>query len=271
MGIGLLQGRDFSPEESRFGAKPALIVNETLARRHLGSNPIGRQIRIGGEDEDSPWLTVVGVVEDSYIGSNAGGIGMDEAPRGQMYVSWGVAPYSTGTLLLGSERDPEQLIPEVRSLLKQVGLNVPLYNVARLSDVIEDSTWVFGLFGTVFAVFGGMALLMSAVGLYGVMAFAASQRGPEMSIRMALGADASSVLVLMLGEAGRRLLWGTGLGLLLSLLLVQGIRVALFGVNTIDLAVYSTILVTVTGTGLLAALLPALRAARADPVTSLRR
>ena len=249
MGIELLQGRDFSPAESRLGSKPVLIVNETLARNHLGSNPIGRQVRIGGGNEDSPWLAVVGVVEDTYIGSYAGGIGMDEAPRGQMYISWGVLGYSAGTLLVGSERDPDQLIPEVRSLLRQVGHNVPLYNAARLSDVIEDSTWVFGLFGTVFAIFGGMALLMSAIGLYGVMAFAATQRRPEMSVRMALGADANSILALMLGEAGRRLLWGTGLGLLLSALLAQGIRVALFGVNTIDLTVYSTILVTIIGTG----------------------
>ena len=169
------------------------------------------------------------------------------------------------------ERDPEQLIPEVRTLLHQVGLNVPLYNAARLSDVIEDSTWVFGLFGTVFAIFGGMALLMSAVGLYGVMAFSANQRRPEISVRMALGADAKSIMALVLGEASRRLLWGTGLGLVLSVLLVQGIRAALFGVDTMDLAVYSTILVTVTVSGLLAALLPALRAARADPLSALRR
>ena len=174
-----------------------------------------------------------------------------------------------GTLLLSSERDPAQLIPEVRALLREVGPTVPLYNAARLSDVIEDSTWVFGLFGTVFAVFGGVALLMSAVGLYGVIAFGFNQRRPEMSVRMAMGADAHSIMGLVLGEAGRRLLLGAALGLLLSVFLGQGIRAALFGVGAVDLTVYATILATVLGTGILAAWIPAYRAARADPVSSL--
>ncbi len=194
---------------------------------------------------------------------------MDESSGEQIYVSWGVAPYSAGALLVSSERDPEQLIPAVRALVREVGPNVSMSDGAALNAVIVDSTWAFGLFGTVFAVFGGVALLMSAVGLYGVIAFSVNQRRPEMSVRMAMGADPQSIVGLVLGEAGRRLHWGTALGLVLSVLLAQGMQAVLFGVGAVDLTVYATILATVTGTGLLAAFLPAYRAARADPVSSL--
>ncbi len=110
---------------------------------------------------------------------------------------------------------------------------------------------------------------MSAVGLYGVITFSVNQRRPEMSVRMAMGADPNSIVGLVLREAGRRLLWGTALGLVLSVFLAQGMRAVLFGVGAVDLTVYATILATVTGTGLLAAFLPAYRAARADPLSSL--
>ncbi|MEX2441707.1 MAG: ADOP family duplicated permease [Pontimonas sp.] len=269
MGIEILLGRDFTPLESRLGTEPALIVNETLARRHLGSDPIGRQMRVSGGE--GPWLTVVGVVEDTYIGSRNGGIDMDESSAAQIYVSWGVAPYPGGALLVSSERDPEQLIPEVRALVREVGPNVSMSDGAALSDLIADSTWAFSLFGTVFAVFGGVALLMSAVGLYGVIAFSVNKRRPEMSVRIAMGADSHRIMGLVLGEAGRRLLWGTGLGLLLGLLLAQGIRASLYGVGVVDLLVYTVVLVVVIGTGVLAAFLPAYRAAQADPLSGLRR
>ncbi len=270
LGVEVLQGREFTPAESRFGAEPVLIVNRTLASRRLGSDPVGRQIRIGRE-EDSPWLTVVGVVEDTYIGSDSGGIAMAESPQEQIYISWGVAPYSGGTLLVASEREPRQLVGEIRSLLRDAGLKTPLYDASRLSDRIVDSTWAFGLFGTVFGVLGAVALLMSAVGLYGLMSFSAGQRRGEIGVRMALGASANRILTMVLGEASQRLLWGTGLGLILGALSAQGVRAALYGVAPVDAWVYLTVLTTVAAAGLAASLLPALRAARTDPARSLRR
>jgi ABC-type antimicrobial peptide transport system permease subunit len=268
MGIELLQGREFLREENRFGVEPVVIVNETFARRRLGADPIGQRIRIEGDD---PWLTVVGVVEDTYIGSSSGGIAMEEAARDQIYVSWGIAPYSFGTLLVGTERDPDQLVQEVRTFLRESGLNIPVYNVDRLSNVIANSTWSFGLFGSAFGVFGGVALFLAAVGLYGVIASTVRQRRPELSIRMALGAGPGAIFRLVFRQVGKLLLVGIGVGLVLSTALGRGIEATLFGVGTTDPIVYAIVLVTVTGTGLLAILLPARGATRANLVDVLLR
>jgi predicted permease len=271
MGIELIQGREFTADESRFGTRPALVVNETLARRYLGSSAVGRRVRMGAEDDEAPWMTVVGVVRDTYVGSRSGGIGLDPAPVPQMYVSWGVAPYSSGTLLVSSENDPTALAAAVRELLRDVGPTVPLYNASPLDERIAETTWAFGLFGTVFTVFGLLALVLSAVGLYGVMAFSVAQHRREMSVRMALGAHAGSIMASQLTEAGRRVALGVGAGFLLSLFVGRGLRALLFGVEPFDLAVNAVVLATVAGTGLLAALVPALRAARTEPAESLGR
>jgi predicted permease len=271
MDIELIQGRDFTTDESRFGTRPVVIVNETLARRHLGPDPIGRRVRIGADDADAPWYDVVGVVEDTYVGSSSGGIGLEPYATAQMYVSWGIAPYSAGTLLVASDRDPGALSADVRALLREVGPTVPVYDAARLEDIIEDSTWAFGLFGTVFTVFGAIALLLSAVGLYGVTAFSVAQRQQEMSVRMAMGARADRVVLMVLADVGRRLALGVAVGLVLSVLLGRGMRAVLFGVDPMDVTVYGLVLATTVVTGLLAALVPASRAARTDPARCLAR
>jgi putative ABC transport system permease protein len=269
LGIPILQGRDFTPEESRFGAEPALIVTETVAQRYLGPEPIGRRIRIGVEDGEAPWYEVVGVVGDTYVGSRSGGIGLDPAPTPQVYVSWGVAPYSAGTLLVASEGDPLALGDAVRGLLRTLGPTVPLYDASRLDVIIDDTTWAFGLFGTVFTVFGVLALVLSAVGLYGVTAFSVGQRRSEMSVRMALGARAERIVLMVFGEVGLRIGIGIALGTVASLFVGRGIRAILFGVAPLDVSVYAVVVGTVAAVGLAAALLPALRASRAQPAQSL--
>jgi predicted permease len=271
MSVELHQGRDFTRNESRFGGTPAVIVNETLARRHLGPNAVGRQIRIGGGDEQEPWLTVVGVVEDTRIGSSSGGIGMDPAAREQVYISWGVAPYSTGTLLVSSDGDPMQLVSGVRGLVHDAAPSAPVYAVARLSDVIRDSTWAFGLFSIIFTTFGAIALILSAVGLYGVIAFGADERRAEMSLRMALGAHAGAIVRLILTDVGKRLACGIGIGVAMGIFVGRSLQSVLFGVEPVDPFVYTLVLVTVAGAGLAAGILPAYRAAGSDPAASLGR
>ena len=259
MDIALLEGRDFTAEESSFGSDPSLIVNETLASRHLGPNPIGKQIRIAAGDDSEPWLTVVGVVEDTHIGSRSGGIGMEPEPQEQIYVSWGVAPYPFGTLLVASDRDPMQLAVPIRKLVHEIAPSAPVYSIALLSEQIEDSTWAHGVFGTVFTVFGCAALILSAVGLYGVIAFGVDQRRPEIRLRLALGARTGEIARMILGEVGRCLLIGAVIGVVLGALIGIGIRSVLFEVGTVDLTVYSVVLLGVVGTGFMAVLLPARR------------
>jgi ABC-type antimicrobial peptide transport system permease subunit len=148
---------------------------------------------------------------------------------------------------------------------------VPLYDAARLDTVIDDTTWAFGLFGTVFSVFGALALVLSAVGLYGVTAFSVGQRRREMSVRMALGARAERIVLMVFGEVGLRIGIGIALGTFASLFLGRGIRAVLFGVEPLDVSVYAVVVGTVAAVGLAAGLPPALRASRAQPAQSLGR
>jgi ABC-type antimicrobial peptide transport system permease subunit len=173
-------------------------------------------------------------------------------------------------LLVASDGDPLALGEDVRALLRTLGPTVPLYDASRLDTVIDDTTWAFGLFGTVFTAFGVLALVLSAVGLYGVTAFSVGQRRREMSVRMALGARAERIVLMVFGEVGRRICIGILLGTCASLFLGRGIRAVLFGVDPLDVSVYAVVLGMVAGVGLIAALLPALRASRADPAESLR-
>jgi len=265
MDIRLLQGRDFAENESRYGSQPVLIVNESLATRHLGATPVGSRLRLS-DRPDEPWLTVVGVVEDSFIGSSSGGIGLAVSKREQIYISWGVAPYSSGTILMKSRGDdPLAMVPQTRALLAEVASSVSLDEIARLSSVIEDSTWAFGLFGSLFGVFGGVALILSVIGLYGVTAFAVSQRRQEMGVRMALGAAPGAILRLVFGTTIWQLGVGTTLGLILGYWLAQSIESVLFGVSAIDGSVYGATIVVLVITGAWAAFLSTCGVSRFDP------
>ncbi|MDX1394978.1 MAG: ADOP family duplicated permease [Gemmatimonadota bacterium] len=270
MGLRVIRGRAFTPTESRVGSEPALLVNETLARRHLGANPVGRQIRIG-EGGEGPWLPVVGVVADTYIGSRTGGIGMSTEPREQMYISWGVFPYRAATLLVRTHDDPRGVVSGVRSALAEVAPGVPLARPRVLAEAIDESTWAFRLFGAVFSVFGGAALVLTVSGLYGVLAFSVNRRRGELGVRMALGADSVRIRRLVLVHAGRQLLFGSAAGALLAFGLSSAMRAALFGVAPADPVVYLVTLGAVLGVGTLAALAPATLATRSDPLEALRR
>ena len=265
MGIRRVRGRDFTPAESRYGSPPAVIVNETLAQRHLGPEPVGHRLRLGGS-ADEPWLTVVGVVEDAYIGSSSGGIGLTSAKREQIYVAWGIAPYSNATILLRSQTEgPLALAPQARALLAQIAPAVALDQAANLGRTIEDSTWAFGLFGGLFGIFGGVALSLSIVGLYGVTAFAVDRRRQEMGLRMALGAAPSAIHRLVFATTAWQLTAGTAIGSLLGYWLARSMQAMLFGVGSIDWGVYGAVALGLAITGAWATLLSARRATRLDP------
>lgn len=267
MGISLLAGRDFTEAETRFGTEPVVIVNDYLASRHLGEEPLGRRIRLAPEE---PWLTVVGVVSNTYIGSSNGGIGMRSGPREQMYISWGVAPYSSATLLLrATTGTPTTLIPQAHALMQALAPQAPLFGVRGLREEIVDSTWAFAFFASLFTAFGFVALVISAIGLYGVMAFTVRQRRKELGIRIALGALPNRVLRLVVGTAAWQVGAGLGLGLGLGFLLARALRAMLFGVGAADPWVYVAIVLTLATTAMLAAIIPGRDALRDRPVEML--
>jgi predicted permease len=270
-GVQLAQGRDFTTIETQGEGDPVVIVNQSFADRHLAGTPvIGEQVRLGLSDSTRPWRRVIGVVPDMHIGGNVGGIGDDKVPPERMFLPQGALDVSFMSLAVRTSGDPLELGPAIRSLVVELDPNLPVYELLPLEQAMSDATWAFGLFGSLFTIFGAAALFLAAVGLYGVMAFSVSQRRREMGVRMALGAEPPAIVRLVLGKGVRQLAVGMVLGVALGALLSWGMEYILYGVQTDDLVVYASIVATLSVAGLLACLLPAHAATRTDPVTAIR-
>ena len=270
MDIDIVEGRDFTPGESRYGTDPVLIANRTLAERYLGPNPLGRRIQIGSSG-DGPWLPVIGIVSDTYIGSGSGGIGLDTESRPQLYLSWGAAPYSAATLVVRTASDAsESVLPAVRQTIAEVAPTVALRNAGPLTDAIEESTWAIRLFGLAFTVFGGITLLMCAVGLFGVMAFAVKERTREIGVRIALGAGPLAVLRLVATKVAAPVPLGLALGIGASIPLVRSLQLLLFDVPPTDAVVYLLVVASLVLAAVLATCGPVIAATRINPVIVLR-
>jgi putative ABC transport system permease protein len=148
--------------------------------------------------------------------------------------------------------------------------NLPIYWVRTLKEAIAQNTWFYTVFGTLFVVFGGVALFLAAIGLYGVMSFAVSRRTKEVGVRMALGAERGDVLKLVLRQGLWQLAIGVVLGVGLGALLSRGLQEFLFEVGSLDPLTFVAIAIVLGGTGILASLVPARRATRVDPMVALR-
>ncbi len=265
-----VRGRVFV-EQDREETEWVAVVNESFARRHF---PVGQaldeRIRFGRLDSDRPWMRIVGVVPDLHVGGGVGGIGDDERRREMMYVPLAQWPEQTFSLAISTSGEPLALTSAVRDAVSQIDSNLPIYEIDSMIGAIETRTWAFGLFGSLFAMFGGIALFMAAVGLYGVMAFTVTRRRQEMGIRMALGARPGDILRLVFRSGFVRLAIGVTVGLGLGFLLSSPLRVVLYGVDPTDPIVYLAIVATLGLAGLLACLVPARRATRVDPVQVLK-
>jgi putative ABC transport system permease protein len=269
-GAEILEGRDFSLQD-RLDAVPVAIVNESFARRYLpDGSPVGRRLRLGGAQSQAPWLMIVGVAPDFHIGGNVGGIGDDDSPLEMIYTPVAQGSFRFMSLAIKAAGDPLSMTPQVRDAVAALDPNLPIYWAYSMDQVVENNTWAFGLFGTLFGIFGGVALFMAAVGLYGVMAFSVSRRTQEMGIRMALGAYAKNIVGLVLKRGFVQLGIGMAIGLGIGAALSRPLQLVLFDVNPNDPLVYGGIVVTLGVAGMLACWLPARRATRVDLVDALR-
>jgi predicted permease len=270
-GVEVVRGRGFSPLETRRGGDAVAIVNQSFADRYLAGTPVlGERIRLGLADSELPWHRIVGVVPDMHIGGNVGGIGDDEVPPERLFLPQGALDNAFMSLALRTEGDPAAFAPRIRAAVAELDPDLPVYDLLPLGKAVSDATWAFGIFGTLFTIFGAAALFLASVGLYGVMAFTVSQRRREIGVRMALGANARSVLRLVMGSGMRQLAIGMVVGLGLGAGMSQAMRIVLYDVDTADPVVYGSIIVALGVTGLLATLVPARSALRADPVEAMR-
>lgn len=262
LGIGLLSGRFVAPED-RDDAPPIAVVSaELAARTPHGMEIVGRAIQVRGRER-----TVVGVAEDVAQVAGAGG-SAGEAPV--VYLPWSQEPGGVPNLLLRAGGDPLAVTPSLRRELRSLDPDAALANVRTLEDHI-DQAWVgIDVFSGVLGGFGIVALLLAALGTYGVLAHAAGRRRREIGIRIAMGARASSV-VLMIARRGLLLgSIGLALGGLLTIPLLGAMRASLTGILTVRSSTLVGIAVVLFAATALASVLPAIRASAIDPVRALR-
>lgn len=264
VGVELAEGRDFTAFDEP-GSDPVAIVNRSFAATHFtGESALGRRFRPGRET--GPWLTVVGVVPDLFME----GVGNPQGDPAGYYRPIAQSDAQFMSVLARGPADPMTLTEPVRDAVGRVHADTPVYYSATLTERIEEDTWFYNVFGTLFVVFGVVALFLAAVGLYGVMSFSVARRTSEVGIRMALGASQGQVLSLILRQGVEQIAIGLVLGLGLAVLISRALRVALFEVSPNDPMVFLSIVGLLAVTGVAATLVPARRATRADPSSALR-
>jgi putative ABC transport system permease protein len=264
MGIRLQRGRAFDDRDIANG--PAIIVvNETFARRFFGNNdPIGARVKQGWPEDKAPWRQIVGVVNDVRVA------GLQGDPTLQVYMPVRQVSQSGGSFVVRADSNVAALGRSMEAAVHEIDPNLPVFNVQTMNQVIDAGIGNERLTMVLMLGFAALALLMAAIGVFGVTAYAVAQRTHELGIRMALGANAGSVLALVLKQEMSVCIAGVAAGIVGALLLGSLLESLLFGVtarDTTTISIAAVVLLTVTA---LACAIPARRATRVDPVTALR-
>jgi putative ABC transport system permease protein len=263
MKIPLLKGRNFTPQDAN-GLVKVAVINETLARTVFpGTDPIGKYILDFGPAKDK--LQIIGVV------GNVRHEGLETAPRAEVYLPLGQAHWPSVFMVVRSETsDPLALTADVQSAVWNVNKDVPLSNLRSMQSMLAHSVLRRKFTTLLLTIFAGLAMLLAAVGLYGVMSYSVFERRHEIGIRMALGAQTADVLKLVVWQGMSLVLLGVVLGIVASLAATRLMSGLLFGVSTTDPAVYAGIAALLASVAFAANYLPARRASKVDPLVALR-
>ncbi|MEK6299565.1 MAG: ABC transporter permease [Acidobacteriota bacterium] len=263
MGIPLLSGRTFSERELT-DESHVVVINETMARDQFpGEDPIGKRVTINMKDVNVP-SEIIGVVRDARY------VGLDTAVRPMTYWPYPELVYSGMTLVVRTEGEPLGLAEAVRREVLAIDKDQPIADVRTMEAWVSDSVSKTRFSAMLLGVFASVALLLAAVGIFGVMSYAVSERTHEIGVRMALGAQTSNVLALVVKQGMRLALVGVGIGLGAALALTRVMASLLYGVSATDPLTFAAIAVLLSSVALLACYLPARRAAKVDPMIALR-
>jgi putative ABC transport system permease protein len=268
LGVPLLQGRLLTPADNE--KSPAVVViNAAMAKTYFpGENPLGKRLQLGATpDKDVPTMEIVGVVGDVRPG-----LGVD--PQTEMYLPYRqadlVLPVFQLSLVLRTADDPQFQAPALRSTLAEIDPNQPLVKVRTMEDNMAATvaqprfrTWLIGIFAAV-------ALVLAAVGVYGVMSYTVTQRTGEIGIRVTLGAQSEDVFTTIVGEGLRLALAGVGVGILAALALTRLLQSFLYGISAYDPLTFLGVAVLLTTVAAAASFFPARRATLVDPMVALR-
>ena len=260
MGIPIVAGRDFNAQD-REGSPLVVIVNEELARRYYGGNAVGKRLQIGS---NVPSREIVGVARTARYRN------LREEPLPFIYIPMAQEYQSGMTLLVRTKVDPEELVGALHKEMRALNKDVPLFGVATMSERIGGQLAADRTVAVLLSIFGGGALLLAAIGIYGVMGYAVAQRTHEIGVRIALGAEHRDILRLIVGQGMVLIAIGAGIGLALALAATQVLKSLLFGISATDPLTFASVIVVLVGVALLACYLPARRATKVDPLEALR-
>jgi len=262
MGIALLRGRDFNPQDAEDHPR-VVVVNEAFVRRHYaGQDVLGKRLSFGGAQ--GPWQEIVGLVRDSKYST------LGEEPTPCVYLPLAQNHETGVTLHVRAAASPASLVTAVHQAVQSLDKNIPITNVTPMTALIDTSLYAARMGAMLLGVFGALALLLAGVGLYGVMSFSVSRRTRELGIRMALGARRGDVLSLVLKEGMTMVGIGVALGLGTAAALTRLLASFLYGISTTDAVTFASIPVLLAAVALLACYIPARRATKVDPMVALR-
>jgi putative ABC transport system permease protein len=268
LGVPLIRGRVFDARDEAGGA-PTVIVNDALARKYLnGVDAVGRHLRIGGPERPigptNPWMEIVGVVGDIKYS------GLEAAPEPTYYMPYRQNPWNGQFVVIRTTSDPAALGSAARDAVAALDKDLPVARLRTMDEVMTASVAPPKFRTVLVTIFALVGLLLAAIGIYGVMAYAVTERTHELGLRIALGAERGDVVRLVLGEALVLAAAGVAVGLAGAFATTRLIQSLLFGVTTTDATTFAGISALLFLTALAASYLPTRRALRVDPMTALR-
>jgi predicted permease len=277
LGIRVLRGRAFT-ESDNAGSQLVAIVNRRMAERYWpGQDPIGKRLRRGMPETSTPWLTVVGEVDDVTLGSRDAEMTLQVyQPAAQTVASLGVfasageLSATDGWIVLRSSMAPEQMEDILHAVVRKIDPQLPLYQMQTMEHAISKSEAPRRFNTVLISSFAISAVLLSVLGIYGVIAFSVAMREQEMAVRMALGCHRSGLILLVLSSGAKLAVIGCGLGLLGAVATSRLLGSFLFKVSPFDPVVLALSVIAMLFLALIACGLPARRASSADPMLTLR-
>lgn len=274
LGIPVLKGRIFT-DADRLGSEPVAVIDENLAAQYWpNQDPIGQKIRNGGINTKNPWVTIVGIVGhirfNRLAGEESSSGGTESSSKGAYYFSLyqQSAPY--GFFVAKTNGDPAVLAGYIREAVGDVDANQPVHDLKTMDSLIAGSLGPQRFATTLLAVFASLAILLAAIGLYGLMSYSVTQRTNEIGIRMALGAQRGEVLRMVLRQGTKLAVAGVVVGVVVGLALTRLTQSLLYGVSAADPLSFAGAAVLLVLVALLACYIPARRAMRVDPMVALR-
>src|ERR1700754_2479844 len=265
MSIPLLAGRQFTDQDTETTPN-VVVISETMAKRFwAGEEAIGKRLAIGRVRSDADWIQGVGIVKDGRQ------FELNAEPRPQMYVSYRQADFfAPEDLVVKTDVEPASMAAAVRKAVWEIDKDQPVSNIKSMEEILGDSIARQRFSMLLLGVFAAVALLLAAVGIYGVMSYSVAQRTHEIGIRMALGAQTGAVLKLAVGYGLKLVVAGVLIGLVAAFALTRLMSTLLFGVTPTDPATFALISLLLVGVAALASYIPARRATKVDPLVALR-